>query len=378
MGLLSLRNTPLTNCASTAIAIVLLLSFCPSRPARAADSPRTVLDKGLKVTGLTGEGAPAYHLKADYSFYDKGVVIESGTIEEWATGPSTWKRAYTEKKVSSTEWSIARGKRVQTRDRPDEKLDYARLDLRVGTLLTNPLFQATNFKPEVELKNQAGTFAGLILDCVSAADPGRYAGKINPDLLFPMYCFDVKDATLRYTKTSDTLVAYSDFKPFQNRSVSSKVEVNVFNKLISKAEITLLEPLSATDQAQLTPPANTVPQPYLHQPGDAPLVLVRITECAYPMAARNKMEYGAVYIPVIIKKDGSVKNNGWAMGPRELAGAASDCTGTWKFEPFKIDGEAVDVAETLIYTFDGKPFKGTIGIASQPPPPPVQPAAPSK
>jgi hypothetical protein len=79
-------------------------------------------------------------------------------------------------------------------------------------------------------------------------------------------------------------------------------------------------------------------------------------------------------IPVVIKKDGSVKSNGFAMGPQHLAMAAGDCVGNYKFEPFKIDGEPVEVSDTLIYNFDGKAFNGKIGIASQPPPPPTAPA----
>jgi hypothetical protein len=146
--------------------------------------------------------------------------------------------------------------------------------------------------------------------------------------------------------------------------------VNLGGKVAADLEITLLEPLAAADQAQVTPPGNAVPAPYVHQTGDTPFVPVRITECAYPMAARDQHEYGTVYIPVIIRKDGSVKNNGGAMGPPELIGAASDCATNWKFEPFKLDGEAIDVAETLIYNFDGKPFKGVIGYASQPAPAP--------
>jgi len=77
-------------------------------------------------------------------------------------------------------------------------------------------------------------------------------------------------------------------------------------------------------------------------------------------------------IPVVIRKDGSVKTNGPAMGPQHLAMAAGDCVSNYKFEPFKIDGEAVDVSDTLLYTYENRAFNPSmVGLASQPPPPPA-------
>jgi Gram-negative bacterial TonB protein C-terminal len=338
----------------------------PAQTPPGQTTPRAVLDKGVAVTGLTGADAPAWHIKADYKLYDRGNLTESGTLEEWSTGPWAWKRTYSEKKLVSNEWSVNRSKQFQTKE---SKLDLTQLDQRVATILTNPLFQATNYKPEVVLDGRAGTFSGLILNCVAAADPVFAAGKIDPNVLFPRLCFDAKDSTLRYINTPMTLISYTEFKPLGNRQVATRVNVNYGGKVAADLDITLLEPLAAGDQGQIAPDGKAVPRPYLHQPGDAPLVPVKITECAYPMAASTKQEHGIVSIPVVIKKDGSVKNNGGAQGPYELAQAAQDCVGNWKFEPFKLDGEAIDVADSLLYNYDGKPFKGIIGIASEPPPP---------
>ena len=338
-----------------------------------SDDPRAVLDKGAKASGLTGADVPAWHLKANYSLYDpaKGNVIESGIFEEWYTGPYTWHRVYTEKKQNASEWSTGHVTQFKVKD---SKLDLAKLDQAVARPLVDPVFQAANYKASIDMNFQAGTFEGLTLDCISAANPSQAAGAIDPDALFPRLCFDVKDNTLRFITTSNTMTVYSNFKPLGTRSIANKVEVKPYNRLGTALDITLLEPLASADQAQVTPPGNAVPVPYAHQTSDAPLVPVRITECAYPIEARNAQEHGPVMIPVIIKKDGGVKSNGGAMGPQHLAMAAGDCVSNYKFEPFKIDGEPVEVSDTLIYNFDGNAFNGKIGIASQPPPPPATPA----
>jgi len=352
------------------LAVACVLAAGTAARAQSGDA-HAVLDKGVKASGLTGADIPAWHLKANYTLYDpaKGKATESGVLEEWYTGPYTWHRVYTEKKLFAGEWSTGHAKLVKAKD---GKLDIAHLDQQVAVPLIDPVYQAVNYKPTVETSLQEGTFAGLVLDCVLAANPSQAAGAIDPDVLFPRLCFDVKDSTLRYTTTSTTITAYSDFKPLGSRSVANKVEVKPYNRLATEVDVTLLEPLPAGDQAQLTPSGNTVALPYAHQASDPPLVPVKVTECEYPMDARNAQEHGLVMIPVVIRKDGSVKTNGPAMGPQHLAMAAGDCVSNYKFEPFKIDGEAVDVSDTLLYTYENRAFNPSmVGLASQPPPPPA-------
>jgi outer membrane biosynthesis protein TonB len=192
---------------------------------------------------------------------------------------------------------------------------------------------------------------------------------VDPDLLYPTMCFDMKDSTLRYVKTTYRLISYTNFKPLGSRSVATKMEVNFGGKQDVSAEISTLESLAAGDQGQVAPSGKTVPEPYNHLATDAPLVPVHITQCEYPMSAANNRESGTVMVPVVIRKDGGVKSNGAFGQYGDLNAAGSDCVGNWKFEPFKLDGQPIDVAETLILTFNGGPFKGEPGFASQPPAP---------
>ncbi len=361
----------------TALLALLAIACAPSiaLAQAAADSPRGYLEKGAKVTGLTGPDASPFHIKASYNLFDHGNIVESGIFEEWATGPWAWHRVYTEKKVTAQEWATTRANHLTTKE--SNKLDLAKLDARVATPLTNPLFQAANYTSDVNLDGVAGTFAGMTLNCVEVKDAAAHSGKTDPDLLFPMLCFDMKDSTLRFVKSTFTLITYSEFKPLASRSVATKMDVNYGGKTFTTAEITTLEPLGASDQAQVAPSGKTIPQPYVHQATDPALVPVKISECAYPISARNAQERGTVMVPVVIRKDGSVKSSGNAMSPQgygDLAMAGQDCVSNWKYEPFKLDGEPTDVSETFIMDFDGGPFKGEPGYASQPAAPKAGPA----
>jgi Gram-negative bacterial TonB protein C-terminal len=350
-----------------AFALTAAYAVVPAARAQ-TDNAHAVLDKGVKASGLTGADVPAWHLKATYTLYDvqSGKPTESGNFEEWYTSPTTWHRVYTEKKLTGQEWSTARTKQLKTKD---SKLDIARLDHAVAQPLVDPIAAAVNYKPSLDMSLQAGTFEGVVLDCIVATNPAQAAGGINPDVLFPRLCFDVKDSTIRFVTTSDTLTAYTNFKSLGTRSIANKVEVKPYNRLGTALDITLLEPLVTADQAQVTPPASAQPLPYAHQSNDAQLVPVKITECAYPMDARDNRELGVVIVPILIRKDGSVRSNGPAMGQPHLASAAGDCVGNYKFKPFLIYGEPVEVSDFLLYNYDGKPFSPSkVTIASQPPP----------
>ena len=151
---------------------------------------------------------------------------------------------------------------------------------------------------------------------------------------------------------------------------ATKLEIKPYNRLGTGIEITTLEPLGAAEQAQVTPPGNAVELPYAHQAGDTALVPVHISECTPPVEAFSQGEHGPVSIPIVIKKDGSVKANGQAEGPQHLTMALGGCVSDYKFEPFKIDGEPVETSDVLIYDFETKPFTQTmVTLASQPPPP---------
>jgi hypothetical protein len=333
-----------------------------------AQDPRATLDKGVKATGLTGEGIPAWHLKADYTLYDirSGKPIENGTMEQWSTGQHTWHRVYTEKKQSAQEWSTARTRLLRSKD---SKLDLVHLDDAVAQPLLDPVSAAANYKPSVELSGQAGSFEGMTLACVQPANPAQAAGNIDPDALFPRLCFDATDATLKFTTTSTTIISYADFKPLGDRKVATKVEIKPYNHLGTEIHVTALEPLAASDQAQVTPPSNAVEMPYPHRLSDGLLVPVKLTECAYPMDARDAREHGPVSVPIAIKKDGSVKPLGPGIAPQtpHLAMAIGDCVGNYKFEPFKIDGEPTEVSDVLTYDYETKAFTpAVVTLASQP------------
>jgi len=76
-------------------------------------------------------------------------------------------------------------------------------------------------------------------------------------------------------------------------------------------------------------------------------------EPIYPEAARQANIQGIVALDVIIGPDGTVVDVRPISGPEQLAPAAVDAVKWWRFQPYVVNGQAVQVRTTLAVDFRG-------------------------
>jgi TonB family protein len=98
-------------------------------------------------------------------------------------------------------------------------------------------------------------------------------------------------------------------------------------------------------QPILQPPSATVP---------AEVMEGRLThklEPIYPEAARLANIQGVVALDVVIAPDGTVADVRPISGPDELTPAAVDAVKWWRFQPYSVNGKAVQVKTTLAVDF---------------------------
>jgi TonB family protein len=85
-----------------------------------------------------------------------------------------------------------------------------------------------------------------------------------------------------------------------------------------------------------------------HVPADVMEKLVRHrVDPDYPAAARPAKLQGVIVLDVVVGRDGSVVDVHALNGPDILAQAATDALRWWRFDPYRVDGQAV-VAETTV------------------------------
>jgi TonB family protein len=92
------------------------------------------------------------------------------------------------------------------------------------------------------------------------------------------------------------------------------------------------------------------------QAGESPLPLkleeakgrlLRRVEPVYPPIAKAAGVEGDLLLEVVIGKDGSVKSTQFIDGPPLLIHAASDAVKRWKYQPYLLNGKAVEIRTTV-------------------------------
>jgi protein TonB len=112
-------------------------------------------------------------------------------------------------------------------------------------------------------------------------------------------------------------------------------------------------PLNAL--VNLTPPA-IIPRPTVSAPlriseGVAQGFLVHQVKPVYPPLARQARIQGAVLLQAIIGKDGSIENLRLVSGHPMLAPAAIEAVRQWRFKPYTLNREPVEVQTEITVNF---------------------------
>jgi hypothetical protein len=322
-----------------------------------------LLDAGLKANALAGDGLKPWHLKIDYTIQLPGSPKPvSGTVEEWHASQYQWRRTFTgpsDAGLNGTEWSVSEVERYETK--ANRELNGRRLvTLRIARPVIDPLYQAANIHADYDLNLVRARADPLILNCVSVANAWQYAGDTSADWLFPTMCFD-NDIHLRVTNAGNTSVQFDSIQPFQNRAVARNVKVIVDGQLNAEMKVSVLEPWDGADTNLLTPAKNAVAVPYEIEPGHQQPESVYEVAAHLPLLPIKSGVYDrGVIASILIHKDGSVKvesttPNFFAPG-RGVQDSVEMAVKQWKYKPYLVNGQPVEVRTAVAYLLDKKPF----------------------
>jgi protein TonB len=74
-------------------------------------------------------------------------------------------------------------------------------------------------------------------------------------------------------------------------------------------------------------------------------------EPQYPAIAKAARIQGTVVLSATISKEGTIENLKLVSGPEMLAGAAEQAVRQWRYKPYELNGEPVEVQTTINVTF---------------------------
>jgi protein TonB len=80
-------------------------------------------------------------------------------------------------------------------------------------------------------------------------------------------------------------------------------------------------------------------------------MIIRKIQPAYPPLARQARIQGPVVLQAEIGKDGSITNLRLISGHPMLAPAAIEAIKQWKYKPYILNGEPVEVETTITFNF---------------------------
>jgi hypothetical protein len=372
--LLSLMKPLRLAALASSAALLLSCSVVAQSPApasAASDQPSAngeinalahkLLLSGIKANGLAGSGIPPWHLKIDVQYIDPGFGNSnpkplSGSVEQWTVAPDQWRRTFTGQPGHNfSEWSVARLEKFQSKpshDPFDALADYHRF----ARAVIDPLAQAANIHPDYEMEVKRGDLGGITLNCVSVVNPKRYAPDDDPDVVFPTYCFD-PDLHLRIIVSGKTTTQFDDIQMFQGRAVAHDVKIRLDGALNTELKVSVLEPLADANADRVKPGKDAVPQPFFIEPGLPRPEAVYEVAAALPIQPGGMPFRGTFNVPILIRKDGTVKTlSAPEIWSQDLKDALQAAVSKWKYKPYMVDGQPVEAQYTVGYVIDGKPF----------------------
>jgi protein TonB len=99
------------------------------------------------------------------------------------------------------------------------------------------------------------------------------------------------------------------------------------------------------------PPSNHPAPTSINVKSDA-LKLVNKNVPVYPVQAKKDRVQGTVVLATTIGKDGTVEHLRVVSGPSALQRSALDAVRTWRYQPFLLNGDPIEVKTTInvVYT----------------------------
>jgi hypothetical protein len=328
-------------------------------PERINQLAHQLLSAAVKVNGLADGDLKPWHMKVDFEMLPDSSAAKpvSGTMEEWYLDRYHWRRTYTSPEPTwrGSEWRVGKAHRYVTKRRFYDFEEYW-LTSRIGRPVVNPLYQADNVRAQDELVVQRVQSNGLALNCASLAKADDLRGRM-PEWIVPTMCFD-SDLHVRLMRSENIYGQFFDLQPFQGQAVARDVKLIVGNRVCCDMKVSLLETVDKVDEALLKPDADAVERPYMLERGDPQPVATYQVGASIPLVGGMPPYRGSLAFPVILRKDGSVKVEAGVMGgPMQYIWDAIDnAVSRWKYQPYSVDGEPVEVEFRVIYNVDGKPF----------------------
>ena len=313
----------------------------PATSSPVPNDPAEMLQLAAATNGLDGPDAKSWHAKLAYNQFDEeGVNVHKGTIEEFYVGPKKYWRAYTGDTLNQTDVATDSGLY-----RSGDQRWTNPVELQVFEESLRPLYRRNLNRAGVYLKKMERTLGALKLSCVIV----HQSNLILSDNGLPKFCFDPGTVRLRYTRGSGwDETTYNDFVLFQGRYVARDVQVTNGGKPFLKIHLEQVGIVSESSGSLFTPTADS-PRPLGGRIVISSAILIGEYLISSGAFDHSRGVSGKVTVDFVAGKDGRVIDAQAVDGPKELRKAAITAMRKYRFKPFFVLDQPVEVKSSMVF-----------------------------
>jgi TonB family protein len=367
-----------------AMAVAAFLLAVPNLSAQTSPSPlptnaKNLLRLAAQRNGLAGSDLAPWHLKVSYTLYDEtGKASGQGSFEEFWASPAKFKRTIVQGDFKQTDFGTEHGiLRSGSREQASRSVDQMREAITVP-------FPSAKAIEEHQFGIKEREVMGEKLSCLMAIScpsefgqnhaegeaqtqaaggtPGQEGRKlpcqtflnlpVNPGFY---YCLAPGSAALRaYFSDKDSTEEYrAHLLNFQDRFVPGDLILKRAGKTVLTAHVDALDRLDPVRELDFapTPDATAVHRRIAVSAGVAVGLLQEHAAPLYPIEAKKAGISGTVVMRAVIGVDGFISELTIVQGPPELQQAAMDAARRWRYRPYLLNGEPIEVLTQINVIF---------------------------
>lgn len=336
-------------------------------PVAATSDPNEFIRAAAVATSLTEHDMKPWHLRARYQqFAADGTVKREGTIEMWWAAPDRFKAAYASPDFTRTEYLS--GKDIYYTGQAEWP---SSLEDEVRNLLLHPLPEEADLG-DYTFTEKDQTFGSTAFKCYFQLpkSPGMVRevvtnAKGEQTMISPVirdYCFLGAAPVVRIMQdvhpregTVETGIAFNGIVLLAHHYVAKNVRWTTHGKPWINIDVEQVDPALTVVDADLAPPADAriaPPRKVTVSAGVMQGDIIKSTPPAYPDYARTNHITGTVVLEGTIDKQGNVANLKVISGPIALQHASLDAVQQWRYRPYLLNGEPVEVQTQINVIFN--------------------------
>jgi len=312
----------------TMVRFALMDNKAKPAPKNATDLPNWLAQQAL-LNGLESTNLQPWHIVIAYDQFDgDGDNFNSGTFEEFWTGPKSYKRIYKSWEFNQTDIATDKGLFRQGDQRWPKPAE-----LLVRSEVVAPFAYAARLQGFYGRAFER-VFSGHKFQCMAVEKDSQLSDPTQ-------YCFEPGTSILRYSH-GDTWMqtVYDQIFQFQGHNLAREVEVTDGGKPHLKLRIDKIEPVPNLDAMDWTLPPDAV-GPLGGRISGVSVMPLKMSDPKWPASLRS--QHFTVVVEIVIGKNGHVLSAHGISGRPDAYKGCEDSVREWLFSPYLVAGNPVEV-----------------------------------